>query len=676
MINQLLNRNKDLALVIGMIVILAVLFAPIPPVVLDMAIIVNFGLALTILLLTFYVRQPTDFSTFPSLLLLATLFRLAMNIAATRLILSTGGAGEVIGSIGAFAVSGNFIVGLVVFSILVVVQFVVVTSGAQRVSEVAARFTLDSMPGQQMSIDADLNMGLIDQREALRRREELEKEASFYGAMDGASKFIKGDAVAGVIILLINIIAGWAIGVTQMDLSWKESLERFSLLTVGDGIATQMPALIIAVATGIIVTRSTADRDLGIEIFRQLSSFPRVLVIVAGLLCILLLLPGMPKWPLLLIGPGGLALAFQLRKRSKAGAVDDPEGAAGEPDGLVAPADVQIALGRDLSAQWGGEEPAIMKRLKEMREAQRRDLGVGFPAVTVGPDSLLAATEYEIRIFGARHAGAELSPGRLLAIKGEASNKITGDETIDPAFGLPALWIEPEAAEAARAEGYSIIDPLTVLMTHVGEVMRQEAASMLTRSAVSRLLEEARKIEPGLVEELTPNVMPLSDLQRVLQNLLAEHVSIENIILILEHLVDIARHEKDVNKLTEILRQRMSNLICSRLRARHRDLAVLSLDPRLENQLAAGAANVPPGREQLMVDPKIAEQVIKKLIVLSWDMSRQGRTPTLLCGSEIRRPLRALTQRSVPKLAVISVNEIPRNIELSSFGVVRLESAT
>lgn len=674
MINAFLSRNKDLALVIGMIAILTVLFAPIPPLVLDLAIIVNFGLALTILLLTFYVRQPVDFSTFPSLLLIATLFRLAMNVAATRLILSTGGAGEVIGSIGAFAVGGNFIVGLVVFAILVVVQFVVVTSGAQRVSEVAARFTLDSMPGQQMSIDADLNMGLIDQREALRRREELEKEASFYGAMDGASKFIKGDAVAGVIILLINIIAGWAIGVTQMDLSWKESLERFSLLTVGDGIATQLPALIIAVATGIIVTRSTADRELSVEIFRQLSSFPRVLVIVAGLLCVLLLLPGMPKWPLLLILPGGVLMALRLRRQAQSAAADAGDSGAADQPVAAPPSDVQIALGAGLAKSWRSDEPAVMKRLKEVRETHRREFGVAFPAAALIDDARLGATEYEIRIFGARHAGGDIEPEKLLAIKGETSAPLAGQETFDPAFGLPALWIESADAEKARGEGYSVIDPLTVLMTHIGEVMRQEAASMLTRSAVSRLLEEARRLEPGLVEELTPNVMPLSDIQRVLQNLLAERISIENVVMILEHLVDIARHEKDTNKLTETLRQRMSHLICSQLRARHRDLAVLSLEPRLENQLVA-AASAAQGRDQIPIDPKIAEQVIKKLITLSWDMSRHGRTPALLCSSEIRRPLRALTGRSIPKLAIISVNEIPRTIELSSFGIVRLEVA-
>jgi len=301
MFGKLLKNQKDLALVFATIGILIILFVPIPPAALDLAIIVNFGFGLSIMLLTFYVGKPVEFSTFPSLLLVATLYRLSLNVAATRLILTGGNAGDVINSIGKFAVQGNFVVGLVVFSILIVVQYIVVTSGAQRVSEVAARFTLDSMPGQQMSIDADLNMGLIDQKEAIRRREELEKEASFYGAMDGASKFVKGDAIAGIIILLINILAGWIIGVTQMGMDWSEALQRFTLLTIGDGIATQLPALIISIATGIIVTRSAADKQLSTEVFKQLSSEPRIPLIVTAALLALMLMPGMPKWPILLI---------------------------------------------------------------------------------------------------------------------------------------------------------------------------------------------------------------------------------------------------------------------------------------------------------------------------------------------------------------------------------------
>src|SRR4051812_44821579 len=316
MINRILRNNKDLALVTAMILILVILFSPIPPAMLDLAIISNFGLGLTILLLTFYVGKPVEFSTFPSLLLVATLYRLSLNVAATRLILTGGSAGDVIASIGTFAVQGNFVIGLVVFLILVVVQYIVVTSGAQRVSEVAARFTLDSMPGQQMSIDADLNMGLIDQKEAIRRREELEKEASFYGAMDGASKFVKGDAIAGIIILLIDIIAGWVVGVMQMGMEWSEALQRFTLLTIGDGIATQLPALIISIATGIIVTRSSSDEDLSTAVLRQLGSVPRIPLIVALALVALLLLPGMPKWPILVIAAIALTAWWQIRRNA------------------------------------------------------------------------------------------------------------------------------------------------------------------------------------------------------------------------------------------------------------------------------------------------------------------------------------------------------------------------
>lgn len=335
MIGHLMRNNQDLALVGAMVLILVILFSPIPPAFLDLAIITNFGLGLTILLLTFYVGKPVEFSTFPSLLLVATLYRLSLNVAATRLILTGGSAGDVIGAIGTFAVQGNFVIGLVVFLILVVVQYVVVTSGAQRVSEVAARFTLDSMPGQQMSIDADLNMGLIDQKTAIRRREDLEKEASFYGAMDGASKFVKGDAVAGIIILLINIIAGWIVGVVQMGKEWNEALAHFTLLTIGDGIATQLPALIISIATGIIVTRSAADKQLSTEVFRQLASVPRIPLIVAGVLLILLLLPGMPKWPIVLIIGLSLFGWYRAREAAKTAA---QEGAAEDEGEMISTA--------------------------------------------------------------------------------------------------------------------------------------------------------------------------------------------------------------------------------------------------------------------------------------------------------------------------------------------------
>ncbi len=672
MLNKTLRNNKDLALVIGMVLILLILFAPIPAPMLDLAIITNFGFGLTILLLTFYVGKPVEFSTFPSLLLVATLFRLSLSVAATRLILTGADAGDVINSIGTFAVQGNFVIGLVVFCILIVVQYIVVTSGAQRVSEVAARFMLDSMPGQQMSIDADLNMGLIDQKEAIRRRSELEKEASFYGSMDGASKFVKGDAVAGIIILLINIIAGWIIGMVQMGMAWDEALERFTLLTIGDGIATQLPALIIAIATGIIVTRSSADKELSTEVFRQLGSVPRIPLIVAIVLMALLLLPGMPKWPILVIIAGSVLVWYRARRNLAAAAADEPGSAeAAEMVAAGAAPALEIRLGAALAAAWKSEEAVLSDRIAGLRRVHEQDYGVGFPGVRTADGAGLGELEYEIRLFGARFGAAEIHPDRLLAIAPPASGKLEGIETRDPAFNLPALWIETADAEKARQAGIKVIDPVTVLMTHFAEIVQSEMATLVTRSVVVKMLEETRERQPGLLEELIPNILTVADVQRVLQNLLGEGVSIANIDLILEHLADLARSQKDPGELTELIRQRLSYSICHQLRGRHHDLAVLSLDPRIENQISS---NLGQGAQNMLpVEPKLAEQLIRKLSTLAEDMHREGRSPVLLCGAEIRRHLKAFTKRSVPRLSVLSVNEIPMRISLRSFDIIRLE---
>ncbi|QXT34436.1 flagellar biosynthesis protein FlhA [Sphingomonas sanguinis] len=665
------SGNRDLALVVATIGILIILFTPIPPALLDLAIIANFGLGLTIMLLTFYVGKPVEFSTFPSLLLVATLYRLSLNVAATRLILTGGDAGAVIGSIGAFAVRGNFVIGLVVFAILVVVQYVVVTAGAQRVSEVAARFTLDSMPGQQMSIDADLNMGLIDRDEAVARRKALEKEASFYGAMDGASKFVKGDAIAGIIILLINIIAGWIVGVSQMGMEWAQALSHFTLLTIGDGIATQLPALIISIATGIIVTRSASDRELSTEVFRQLGSVPRIPLIVAAVLGALLLLPGMPKWPIAVIGALAFIAWWRIRTRTAEDAAQPlDEDIAAES---TASPPLEIRLGDQLSVAWAGEGALVMERIASLRRTHEEQFGLPFPAVRLEDGAGLGSHDYEIRLFGARYGAGTIHADRVLAVSGSGQKPVLeGIETVDPAFGLPAWWIDPAQGDTAKAANCTIIDPLTVLATHFGEIVRGEVGTLLTRATVVGLLDGVRRRQPGLVEELVPQTLSVSDVQRVLQSLLSEGVSIANLDLIVEHLVDLARAQKDPAELTELIRQRMNYAICHALRGRHPDLAVLSLDPRVENQLSAslGAA---AGGASMAVEPRLAEQLIRRLAPLTEEMFRQGRAPVLLCGGELRRHLKALTRRSLPTLSILSVAEIPMRITLKSFDIVRLE---
>lgn len=675
MFSGLFQHNKDLALVLGTLLIILILFSPIPPAMLDLAIIMNFGLGFTILLLTFYVGKPVEFSTFPSLLLVATLYRLSLNVAATRLILTGADAGQVIGSIGAYAVQGNFVIGLVVFTILVVVQYVVVTSGAQRVSEVAARFTLDSMPGQQMSIDADLNLGLIDQTQAQARRKELEREASFYGSMDGASKFVKGDAIAGIIILLINMIAGLIVGVLTMGMGWQEALEHFTLLTIGDGIATQLPALIISIATGIIVTRSSADRQLSTEIFSQLTSVPRIPLIVTGILIALMLLPGMPKWPILIVGALGIAAWLRVR-RSKASAASDEREEADNAAVAAPPAAIEIRLGSGLMEHWQAREELLLDRIAAGRAGHERTFGVAHPPVRFGTSNDIGGLDYQILLYGVDHGNGQIYPERQLALRSNPdAPALPGIQGRDPAFGIPGTWIEERQVREARDAGFSVIDGETVLMTHFSEIIKAEMPALLTRAQTVGLLDQVRERQPGLVEELIPTVMTISDVQRVLQTLLQERVSIANIDIILETLVDVGRNERDLSELAERIRQKLGVAICNALRGHHDDLAVLSIDPRTENRIlaelaAGGSSNL------LGVDPKLAEQLLRHLAQAVDKMIRQGRSPVLLCAGPLRRAIARLTQRTMPQLSVISVEEIPLRISLSSFEVVKFEPAT
>lgn len=673
--DKLFSKNKDLVLVFGTILILVILFSPIPPAFLDLAIIINFGFALTILLLTFYISKPVEFSTFPSLLLVATLFRLSLNVAATRLILTGADAGEVIESIGSYAVQGNFVIGLVVFIILVIVQYVVVTSGAQRVSEVAARFTLDSMPGQQMSIDADLNLCLIDQKQAIARRAELEKQASFYGSMDGASKFVKGDAIAGVLIILIDIIAGLIIGVAQMGMTWGEALERFTLLTIGDGIATQLPALIISIATGIIVTRSAADRQLSTEIFSQLTSEPRIPLIVMTVMAALMLLPGMPKWPIVIL----LILTFlawrrirRIKREKEQLLIDESEEHSQSMPDQQAPA-LEIAFGKELASAWTEKKALLLERIATSRETHERKFGLAFPAVRFIDSRELGDHEYAIRIHGIDHGVGKVYPNRLLAIaQSKSATKLEGLPGADPAYGIPAIWILPSDQLEAEQKGYSVVAPETAMVTHFMEVVRSEVTSLVTRASVAEILEALRERQPGLVEELIPNIMTISDVQRILQQLLSERVSIANINLIVETLVDIGRTEKNLEALTEQVRRRLGAVICNGLRGHSAQLSVLSLDPALENRIVAGAGS--PEAAALGVDPRLAEPLLRTLAKKVEEMLKTGKAPVLLCSGGIRRTLSKLTQRSLPQLSVVAVEELPMRTSLHSFDVVKVDA--
>lgn len=671
---QFFGRNQDLALAIAVICILLVLFSPIPTMLLDLLIIINFAFGLTILLLTFYVERPVSFSTFPSLLLIATLFRLSLNVAATRLILTQANAGQVIGAIGSFAVQGNFVIGLVVFFILVVVQYVVITSGAQRVSEVAARFVLDSLPGQQMSIDADLNMGLIDQHEAQARRKSLEKEAAFYGAMDGASKFVKGDAIASIIILLINIIAGLIVGTAQMGMSLGDALETFTLLTIGDGIVTQVPAMIISVATGIIVTRSSADKQLSSEVFKQLSSVPRIPLIVLAALLALLMLPGMPKWPIVILmailATAWLSLRKRVNAQSTAAVQGNEAGTTDIASVATAPAAIELVFGHDLHTAWLPMNAVLSDRIAALRAQYLKDTGFNIPAVTLSESTRLGASDYEILFLGNRHAVATLYPDKTLAIRTTASDEaMPGIATRDPAFGLPAIWIDPDHSDQARSLGYTLVDPVTVLITHLTERIRAQASQLLSRSDVVLMLDGVRGRQPGLLEELIPTVLSVSDVQRVLQNMLSEDVPIKNIDQIVEALADVGRQSKDPYVLTELVRQRLGYTICQNLRGNRDDLAVLTLEPAVESAISRDIKRS-DGSGMFVLDPRLAEQIMARLIGHVDTMMKQGLSPVLLCGPDIRRHLKTYTMRSLPRLSVVSVSEVPHTIELRSFAVV------
>ena len=688
-LKNLFGRHSDVAMIALVLGILVVLFVPIAAPVLDFLILTNFSFALLVLLLTFYVERPVQFSTFPSLLLIATLFRLSLNVGATRLILSDGNAGRVIASIGSFAVGGNYVIGLIVFLILIVVQYVVVTNGAQRVSEVAARFTLDSMPGQQMSIDADLNMGFIDQVQAQARRKNLEKEAGFYGAMDGASKFVKGDAIAGIIIMLINIVGGLVIGVMQRGLPWSEALQTYTLLTIGDGIVTQVPALVISVGTGIIVTRSASDERLSTEVLRQITAFPKTLVLVGGALFCLVLMPGMPAIPALVLvtfigATAWFAMRFKARQAAAAAAAPEsaegvtPEPTAGpdaDPYAALSVEPIEVNLGNRWAPLVNADGSPVMERIAAFRKQHAQELGVVLPRVLFKEVARLAPDRYEIVIDGTPCAKAEVKPDRILAIHPSGDVRgIAGEVTRDPTYGLPALWIEEVQRDAAIAAKFTLVDGPTVFVTHLTEVLRREAARLLSRAETEKLLARVRQTQPTLVEEVIPTLLTVSDVQKVLQSLLREKVSVRNLEAILETLADAGRQTKDTGVLTELVRQRLAHAICQSLLGEANALQVLTLDPAVESQLLHGMhARNPDGSPQpFTLDPKLAETLTSRIAQQAERMMKNNLLPVLLCAPELRRHLRTLSERVMPHLRVLSMTEIPNNVELKSWNIVSL----
>lgn len=679
---QLWSGKRDVILVLGMIVILVILFTPIPPALLDFLLVLNFTGALLVLLITFFTDSPLSFSTFPSLLLITTLFRLALNISATRLILDKGNAGRVINAIGSYVVGGNYVIGLVVFLILVVVQYVVVTSGAQRVAEVAARFTLDSMPGKQMSIDADMNMGLIDQFEAKRRRTQVEREASFYGSMDGATKFVKGDAIAGIMIILIDIIGGLAVGMVQHGMTWGDAAHRYTLLTVGDGIVTQIPSLVIAVATGIIITRAASDERLGTEIARQVLSNSRTLLIVSFALFGLLFLPGLPAWPVLLVlvGVGGLTfIAARAPVEAPVAPEEASEPAAKRSDEdlykLLTVEAIEIHLGSAIAASYKSRGLDLGDRISTFRRQFALDAGFILPKVKTIQDAPLAEQAYELFVQGSRAGRGELRFDSLLAINpGGKRARLEGQETRDPAYGLPALWISPDQRQFARGAGYTLVDPETVLITHLGEVIKRHAPDLLTRAETERLVARVREQQPSLVDELVPGVMSYTDVQKVLQQLLREQVNIRNVVAILEVLVDAGKTFKQTDDLVERVRERLGSTICQRVSDAQGELHVLTLAPDLERSIVS-AVRQREGAGALVAELGQIDALLGGLARQSEAMMARNHLPVLLCPSIVRRHLRALIQRSLPHVTVLGINEVPSTVVVKAFGTITAVAA-
>ncbi|MCE0461004.1 flagellar biosynthesis protein FlhA [Pseudomonas uvaldensis] len=683
LMSRIFSEGSDLLLAVAVIGILLVLFTPIPTWLLDLLLLTNFAVALMVLLVTFDIDKPLSFSTFPSLLLMTTLFRLALNISATRLILTDGDAGLVIAAVGTHVVGGNYVIGFVVFLILVVVQYVVVTSGAQRVAEVAARFTLDSLPGKQMSIDADLNMGIIDQDEAKRRRSQLERESNFYGAMDGASKFVKGDAIAGIVIIAINIIGGLSVGILQKGQSWGDALHHYTLLTVGDGIVTQIPSLIIAVAAGIIITRAATDARLGPELGRQVSAYPKTLVVVALVTLFLAMMPGLPLIPLMMLFMGFASAAWlsYRRLRRKVNEGDSPdssesspgqEGESGDVYALMNTDAFELRLSTDLATHVLAATSTLSLRIDNLRKQFAKDYGFALPQLNVHADKKLANGTYQVCVQGATIAAGELEFDKLLAINpGGVTLALEGRETKEPTYGLKALWIDVAQRTQARTAGYTLVEPDTVLLTHLSELARRYAPEFLTRAETERLIEKKRAGLGSLVDELVPQVLSYSDIQRVLQLLLREQVSIRNLETILEVLVDAGRSLKNAEDLVERVRERLGAALYERLVDKNGELNVFTIAPQLEGYMLAAARP----REGLQSALLPAQELERFVTTVAREAERQlssNKQPVLLCAAPLRRVLRAFMSRAVPHMAVLSVNEVGQHARVTSAGMIDL----
>jgi len=683
---QLLLRYRDLILPIGIIACLVIILVPLPPLLMDLLLAGNITIGVIVLLTTVYVSTPLEFSIFPSLLLATTLARLVLNVATTRLILTgaetdkMGAAGGVIQSFGEFVSGDSLEVGLIIFGIIVLIQFIVITKGATRISEVAARFALDGMPGRQMAIDADLNAGLIDEKEAQRRRQEVTAQADFYGAMDGASKFVRGDAVAGLIITAINVVGGLYIGVMRLGMPIGDAAELFTKLTIGDGLVSQVPALLISLAAGLLVTRSAAASNMPLEFIKQLFGNPRALMVAGGFM-VVMIVTNLPALPMATLGFGCVGLALVMNRQTARDKVATEDRAQAEKDAIAPPAkrvedfltvdpmEMTIGLGLLQLADpaRGGD---LMERISGIRNSIAADIGIILPKVRVRDEMNLGDNEYEIRIAGSPVARASVFPGRWLAIdSGATTGVIDGEPTRDPTFGQPAVWIDPMRREQAAIYGYTTVPPSAVLSTHLQEIVRRHADELLTRDATKHLVDELKQVSPSVVDELIPGVLKLSEVQQVLQMLLREDVPIRQLGIILETLGDYATKTKDPVWLVEYVRHRLARTISNRYRDAYNRLHVIAIDPAMEDRIAAGIEH---GERGLFVrmSPQAVELTCERIDRMVKKLVSAGHPPVLLVSPRIRPGLKQMTSSSMPRLKILSYNEITQDTQIESLGIV------
>lgn len=680
------KKRFDIFVGFGILGIVLMIIIPLPPFLLDVMLAINIAFSVLILLLTLFSTNILQLSIFPTILLVTTLFRLGLNISSTRLILGQGYAGNVIESFGSFVVGGNYVVGVIIFLIIIIVQFVVITNGSSRVSEVSARFTLDAMPGKQMSIDADLNAGMMDEKTARKKRRELQQEADFYGAMDGASKFVKGDAIAGIIVTTINVLGGIVIGVVMLDMSFSESVQTYIRLTIGDGLVSQIPALLISTSAGILVTRADSDENFGSLLGKQLISVPTAIAMTGVVLIVLGLLPGLPKLSFFTLGIAAIAISFLLNKEEKEKALEEIESAQYQEDDVepsidtaedvsslinVEPIEVEIGYGLiPLADESNGGD--LLQRIVSVRRQCAIDMGILVQPIRIRDNLQLNPNQYSIKIKGNVVAIYDLMPTMLLCMNPMGmSIDIEGIQTKEPTFGLDALWINKDKAEEAELYGLTVVDPTTILVTHLLEIIKSKSHELIGRQEVKAIIDATKERYSAVVEELIPDLMTLGEVQKVFQNLLREKIAIKDRVTILETLADHSRNTKDIELLTEYVRMAMSRSICSELVDESNSITVATLSMEVENLIGNNLQRSVNGTYPA-VDPDTTNRIFTNIQSMTENINFNNNRPILLVSPKIRAPFRKLVEMVFPHVTILSLNEVPSDIQIKAQGVINI----